>query len=440
MPNILLRYDDARMRGNLSAAQRLSPSAVMEAHKDVATRCSNGEQGWMEILDDQKHLTAIKNAIKNFGKYKACLVLGIGGSDLGARAALAALRIKQPKTKLFFAGDTTDPEELEAVLDAVPWKQACINVISKSGGTLETMTAFFAAKDRLDKAVGAGGAASRIICTTDPDKGDLHALAVKNGYAILPVPQNIGGRFSVLTSVGLFPLGLAGANVSRLIEGARNMRDQWLAASGTSHDIDRFAAWHVAHDKSKRQIHTLMVYASALEPFGRWWRQIWAESLGKEVRRDGRKNYDGPTPVVFLGPTDQHSQLQLYQDGPDDKVYTFMSSEKMRSKIKVPSAAKKFGPTEQVSGKSFVDLLKAETDGTAEALVDAGRPVGKLVFDRIDEQSLGEAFMFFEIATAVAGALYGVNAFDQPGVEASKVRVKKLLAGPDPSQNVQDVI
>lgn len=435
MSHSLLSYDDANMRGNLSAAQRVSPTDILYAHRDVVARHDSGEQGWLGILDDSEHINAVKTMATRYGKYKNCLVLGIGGSDLGARAVLAAVRLKTPKTNVYFAGDTTDPEALEEILDKIPWKNTCLNVISKSGGTLETMTAFFVAKERLEKAVGHDKAAERIVCTTDPETGDLHDLAVKNGYGILPVPQNIGGRFSVLTSVGLFPLALAGVNISKLLTGARLTRDGWMASTGASHEIDRFAAWHVAHDQAKRQIHTMMVYASALEPFARWWRQIWAESLGKNVKRDGRKHYDGPTPVVFLGPTDQHSQLQLYQDGPDDKVYTFVFAENMRSKLKVPSAAKKFVPTRDAAGRSFQDLLQAETQGTADALVSVGKPVGHLSVNRINEESMGALLMFMEIATAVAGAIYGINAFDQPGVEASKKQVKQLLTKDDSTQN-----
>ncbi len=440
MSNNLIRYEDGRMRGSLSAAQRVSPNEIQEARRDAMARQASGEQGWFGILDDAGHLKAVKQAAERFGKIKNCLVLGIGGSDLGARAALAAMRLKDPKVKIWFAGDTTDPEALDEVLDSVPWKNTTVNVISKSGGTLETMAAFFAALERLEKAVGKTKAAERVICTTDPDKGDLHDLALKAGYAILPVPHNVGGRFSVLTAVGLFPLALAGIKIEKLLDGARQTRDDWMSAAGSSHAIDRFAAWHVAHDRAKRQIQTMLVYASALEPSARWWRQLWAESLGKNVKRDGRKHYDGPTPVVFLGPTDQHSQLQLYQDGPDDKVYTFLTVDNFRSKSKVPSAAKKFGPTADAAGKKFSDLLKAEAQGTAQALVDVGRPVGQLKLEKIDEAGFGALVMFMEIATAVAGAIYGINAFDQPGVEASKIQAKKQLAGEKSTKSPEFVI
>ena len=430
MPNNLLSYHDEHMRGNLSAAQRVSPSEISDARQDVLQRDKNGEQGWLRILDDKAHINEVKKALERYKDIKHWLILGVGGSDLGARALLAALRLQNSKTKLYFAGDTTDPEELALVLDSVPWKQVGINVISKSGGTMETMGAFFVACERLEKAVGAKKASERIVCTTDPVDGDLHDLAVQKGYGMLSIPKNIGGRFSVLTSVGLFPLGLAGANIGKLISGASGLRDEWKVETGTGHIIDRYAAWHVAHDRARRQIHVLMPYAASLSSMAAWWRQLWAESLGKSKQRNGQRNYDGPTPIVFTGPTDQHSQLQLYQDGPDDKVYTFLTTDELRTKMRVPIAVKKFSAISYASGKTFSDLLSAAADGTSSALTEAGRPVGNLRLSRINEESLGALIVFFEIATAMAGAMYKINAFDQPGVEASKRRVKELLTNP----------
>jgi len=430
MTTSLLSYHDEHMRGNLSAAQRVSPSEISDARQDVLQRDKNGEQGWLRILDDRSHLNEVKKTIERFKDIKHWLILGVGGSDLGARALLAALRLQGSKTKLYFSGDTTDPEELVSVMDSVPWKQAGINVISKSGGTLETMGAFFVACERLEKAVGVKKAAERIVCTTDPVDGDLHDLAVHKGYGMLSIPKNIGGRFSVLTSVGLFPLGLAGANIGKLVSGACSLRDEWRTETGTGHMVDRYAAWHVAHDRARRQIHVLMPYAASLSSMASWWRQLWAESLGKGKQRNGQKNYDGPTPIVFIGPTDQHSQLQLYQDGPDDKVYTFLTADELRTKMRVPNGVKKLSAISYASGKTFSGLLTAAADGTSSALIEAGRPVGNLRLAKINEESLGALITFFEIATAVAGALYKINAFDQPGVEASKRRVKELLTNP----------
>lgn len=424
----LIFYEDSDMRSDLAVKEKVSPQTLREAHASALKLHREGKQGWLDILDDQGHLWAIDQAAHRFGRYAHCLVLGIGGSDLGARAVLSALEPLKGKTRLWFAGDTTDPDEIAKILDAVPWKQACINVISKSGGTLETMAVFFEAKRRLEKAVGAKKAGDRIICTTDPEKSALRDLALDKGWATLPVPPNIGGRFSVLTSVGLFPLALAGVDVKRLLNGAVAIRDDWAEHQGASHQIDRFAAWQYAHETRKgRNMHVLFAYASNLRSMSNWWRQIWAESLGKAKRSDGTRNKYGPTPVVAIGPTDQHSQLQLYQEGPDDKIYTFLTVRSPKTKLKVPSSIKSLGPVAYASGRAFSDLLVAEAQGSMSALRQTKRPVGLLQLPKIDENTLGALLVFYELATAVAGELYGINAYDQPGVEASKKRTHELL-------------
>ncbi|MFA6099684.1 MAG: glucose-6-phosphate isomerase [Patescibacteria group bacterium] len=425
-----LVYDDGQMRSDLGATERVSPQDLHEAHKNVLTLLKSGEQGWLDVLEDQPYLKSIEDCAKKFSKFKNCLVLGIGGSDLGTRALYAALGNKTKGTELWFSGDTTDPDEISRVFDQIPWDKTCINVISKSGRTLETMAAFFEARQRMEKKIGSKKTSERIICTTDPEHGDLRELALKKGYAILEIPQNIGGRFSVLTAVGLFPLALAGVKVKDLLKGAIAMRDDWMEEHGSAHFIDRFAGWQVVHEtRKKRNIHVLFAYAGRLSSFANWWRQLWAESLGKAQRRNGQKKSFGPTPVVSVGPTDQHSQVQLYRDGPDDKIYTFLTVEGQGSKLRVPASAKTFGPMSAAAGKTFAKLLEAEADGTFEALVDAKRPAGRISLPKVDENSLGALIVFFELATAVAGELYEINAYDQPGVEAGKLRTQQLLTG-----------
>ncbi|MFA6504226.1 MAG: glucose-6-phosphate isomerase [Patescibacteria group bacterium] len=427
-----LSYDDALMRTDLSATEKISPQVLREAHDEVQKLHQEGEQGWLSILDDAEYLKAIDAQVKKFSKFKNCLVIGTGGSDLGTRALLEALRrgtlYAVRGTRLFFSGDTTDPEAIAEVLDQIPWKQACINIISKSGGTLEPMSVFFEARRRLEKAVGVKTAASRIICTTDAEKGVLKEMSQSKGYATLTVPENIGGRFSVLTAVGLFPLAMTGINIKNLLKGAIEMRDDWMEAPGASHPADRFAAWQVAHEtKKKRNMHVLFTYASSLNGVSHWWRQLWAESLGKATLLNGRPNVYGPTPIASMGPTDQHSQMQLYHEGPDNKIYTFVTVGALRAKLTVPASAKSYEATSYMAGKSFLDLLNAEANGSMQALAEIERPVGNIKLAKIDEQSLGNLICFFEIAAAVAGQLYGINAFDQPGVEASKKKTKEIL-------------
>lgn len=429
MSKRLFEYQDEHMRTDLPANGRVNPQDIRRARQAVIKLHDSGQQGWLDILEDEKYWSLVKQKTADFKKFKHCLVLGIGGSDLGARAILSAVKPKVGQTRLWFAGDTTDPDKIEEIFSAIPWKQACINVISKSGGTLETMAVFFAAKERLEKAVGKNKADKCIICTTDPEEGELLNYARLMGWAVLPIPKNTGGRFSVLTAVGVFPLALAGVDTKLLLEGAKTMKADWLASSGP-HMADRFAAWQLAHNKHKqRNIHVMFAYSANLQSLIYWWRQIWAESLGKARRRDGRGNELAPTPVASVGPTDQHSQLQLYQDGPNDKIYTFLTVDKFRSKLKVPKAAIKFQPLAYAAGKDFGSIIKAEAQGSMQALVQARRPIALIKLPCVDEFQLGALIVFFEIATAMAGEFYNINAFDQPGVEESKQRAKQLLTG-----------
>ncbi|HPN14897.1 MAG TPA: glucose-6-phosphate isomerase [bacterium] len=429
MSKKLFEYQDEHMRTDLPANARINPQDMRRARQAVIKLHETGQQGWLDILEDEKYWSLVKQKTAGFKKFKHCLVLGIGGSDLGARAILSAVKPKSGAARLWFAGDTTDPDKIEEVFAAIPWKQTCINVISKSGGTLETMSVFFAAKERLEKAVGKNKANKCIICTTDPEEGELLNYAQLMGWATLPIPKNIGGRFSVLTAVGIFPLSLAGVDIKSLLEGAQAMKNDWLASSGP-HMTDRFAAWQLAHDKhKKRNIHVMFAYSAKLDSMIHWWRQIWAESLGKARRRDGRSNEFAPTPVASIGPTDQHSQLQLYQEGPNDKIYTFLTVDIFLSKTKVPKTAVKFQPLAYAAGKDFSSIIKAEAQGSMQALIQARRPVSLIKLPIINEFQLGALIVFFEIATAMAGEFYNINAFDQPGVEESKQRAKQLLTG-----------
>jgi glucose-6-phosphate isomerase len=415
-------YNDKHMRSDLSAAEKLAPREIMDARQELIKLHKTGEQGWLQILDNKKHLAEIKQAAKKFAKFKNLLVIGIGGSDLGAKAILCALRTCGKKTKVHFTGDTTDPDEISAILDGIPWKQTAINVISKSGDTLETMSVFFEAKERLERAVGAKKSAQAIICTTDPEHSALLDLAREKGYATLSIPQNIGGRFSVLTSTGLFPIAMAGVNIDKLLSSASALRDNWLKFGGTSHMIDQFAAYHVAHFGKKRDIHVLFTYSSALKQFSYWYRQTWAESLGKSTAV-------GPTPVASIGPTDQHSQLQLYQDGPDDKVYTFLNVENFNTKLRVPKSIRTIDALAYAKGHSFADLIHSALSGTSGALADQNKPIGIISIKKIDETSLGSLIIFYEIAVAMAGLMLHLNPFNQPGVEDSKHRVREILTG-----------
>ncbi len=408
------------MRANLSAADKITPGQIMDAKKELLRLREQGEVGWFDIIDDKNYVADIKKAVKKFSKYKHLLVIGIGGSSLGAQAVIHALKSQNSKVKIHFAGDTTDPDEITSTFNSLPWKQTAINVISKSGSTLETMSVFFTAKERLEKATGIKNSKKAIICTTEKQNSYLADYAAKKGYDTLEIPKNVGGRYSVLSAAGLFPIALAGINIDKLLQGARKMRVDWETFGGTSHGIDQFAALHAAHYTKSRKIHVLFAYCSALKTLGDWYVQLWGESLGKS-------KVFGPTPLSAIGPTDQHSMLQLFQEGPDDKVYTFLRINNFNNKLKVPKQISEVEKLKYLGGKNFSSLLDAALNGTVDAISAQNKPVGILNLKRLDELNVGALLMFFEITTALTGLLMKINPFDQPGVEDSKARVKEIL-------------
>lgn len=432
MPKPLIRYDASNMQekavgryGATSQQLRSKQRDMKRAKQALLADWKKGTQGWLGCPDDAKLVKQIEMLVKAKKRFTTCLVIGIGGSDLGARAAYAALKHTAKGMKLEFAGGNTDPDELAEVLARLDLKTTLVNIISKSGDTIEPMSAFFVVRDQLKKKFGAK-AGEHIVATTDAETGSLRALSEKEGYSTLPVPKNIGGRFSVLTAVGLFPLACAGIDIKKVLLGAKQMRDEFR--THMDDPASRFALHQYLADTERRQhIHVLMPYSARLEQLGRWYRQIWAESLGKRIDREGDIVNTGPTPIAALGATDQHSQMQLYVEGPNNKTITFIEVEKFDSALKVPAGAKDISPLAYLSGIDLQRIIHAERFGTAEALRRTRRPNGTLSISRVNLESLGALFMFFEIATGIAGELYDINAYDQHGVEAGKQVAAQLL-------------
>ena len=416
MSSPFLRYDDSNMKSKTSS---LSKELVL-AKKTLLEDWKYGSQGWMGC-PDEKTLEAriLKLATEKRKKFKTCLVVGIGGSDLGSRAAWHALKHEAKGMQLEFLGGNTDPDEIEWTLKSLDLKTTLVNIISKSGDTLEPMATFAVLRERLQKLVGSRYA-EHVVATTDEEKGSLHALAVQEGYAMLPVPNNVGGRFSVLTAVGLFPLACVGIDIKKMLLGAKQMRDEYASGDAKTHDAARYAAHHVLGDlKDHRPIHVLMPYSERLRVFGQWYRQIWAESLGK----DGK----GPTPIAALGATDQHSQVQLYNQGPQDKLITFIEVDHFASKLKAPRIKSDMPTIQDISNLPFEKIIHAERQGIAQALKENGHLNGTLHLSKVDPATLGGLFMFFEIATGIAGSLYGINTYNQPGVEDGKRLMRQIL-------------
>jgi glucose-6-phosphate isomerase len=344
--------------------------------------------------------------------------LGIGGSSLGAQALCAALlapghnALARRAGPRFHCPDNVDPEGFGALLDRLDPRRTLVHVVSKSGSTLETLAQLHCLLARWRPR--SADVARRFVVTTG-DKGPLRAFADRYEVPVLRAPEHVSGRFSVFTASGLLLPALCGVRIERVLAGARAIdaevrRDASLGPAG------RLAALHYEHDqKAGRPIHVELIYADALLPLGEWFRQIWAESLGKQGR--------GPTPVVARGTTDQHSQIQLYVEGPDDKLYTALLVDRLRRDLRVARDAE----PDYIRGRSLAAVFAAEARGTLEALVERGRPVIELRLPRVTPEAVGALLMLQQVQTALAGALYGVNPFDQPGVEAGKLAAARIL-------------
>lgn len=349
------------------------------------------------------------------GATDVLLVLGIGGSALGASALDHALGPTTDDPHRLVVLDTVDPFAVQRALAALDPARTAVAAISKSGGTVETAALFRLVLPWLR--AGAGDAwTERLVLITDRVRGALRPLVDAHGLAALPVPDDVGGRFSVLTAVGILPAAYRGLDVDALLAGAAAM-----AGHVRRRDVRANPAWMFAatHDLwwPRATVSVLLTYSERLTLIGAWYMQLWAESLGKP-RPDGPYGW---TPAHARGPADQHSQLQLWQEGPADRVVTVVEVEDHGVDITIPDLS---GPEDGVgtylAGKPLTELLDAERRGTTAALVSVGRPVIKLRVPRVDAHCVGQLIMLFETATAIAGLLRDIDPFDQPGVEAGK--------------------
>lgn len=405
-------------------------SRFAEALGTLNTWRDEGRLGFLDLPDDPTIVDQVEQAVGAWATdVDDVLILGIGGSALGAvvlREALGGVRwnaseaARGGRPRLHVV-DNPDPDTLSALLSDLDPVRTAVNVISKSGSTAETMAAWLVVKDWLPD-----NSNERILFTTDPEKGTLRPLAERDGIAALPVPPNVGGRFSVLSAVGLVPAAVLGADLRDLLAGAAEMRDRCLSDDLASNPAGLFATLlHAADAEMGRPIHVLMPYADRLRPLALWFQQLWAESLGK----DGR----GPTPLPALGAVDQHAQVQLFMEGPHDKVVLFVSAPP-DSDLTIPSSPDTPDSIRYLEGHTLGALLDAERRATTEALRQSGRPSATLELAAVDARSLGAVLMLLEVATVLGGGLWGVDPMDQPGVEQGKVFTYGLMgrAGFDP--------
>jgi glucose-6-phosphate isomerase len=367
------------------------------------------------------------------------VVLGIGGSALGARALHQALCHPQhnrlPLGRRHYRPglwvlDNIDPDYMYGILDGLELRRTVVNVISKSGSTAETLAQFLFVYQVLKGRLGEEKARQRFVITTDPEKGTLRKLAKEKGFPSLSVPPAVGGRFSVLSSVGLLPAAMVGVDLEELLAGARFM-DQRLRQAGHHNLAYTLASlYYLFATVKKRPILVFMPYASSLSSFAEWFCQLWAESLGKRFDLKGNEVNVGSTPVRALGVTDQHSQLQLYMEGPHDKLITFLEVEKFNHNLPLNPVFPGHDSMDYLAGRSINELFRTECQATAFNLMRAKRPNLSLKIPEINAFTMGQLIYLFEVATVAAGALFQVNPLDQPGVEGGKNTTYGLMGRP----------
>ncbi len=384
----------------------------------------------------------IANEIK--GNCENFVVLGIGGSALGNIALQTALnpymynldanqRNNNPR---LFVLDNVDPCQLGSFLDYIKGNldKTIFNVVSKSGRTSETASQFMIIRKMLIDAFGEDGHKDHIIATTDRNEGALRKIADKAGYRTLPVPDGVGGRFSVLSPVGLLSAVVCGIDIEELLAGARDMDEKVSSENFFENPAAINAAINCHYYNRKKNISVMMPYSYALKDFADWYRQLWAESLGKNVDLAGKEVHVGPTPVKALGATDQHSQIQLYREGPNDKLFTFLQVKDFGRQLEPVCPPDCTNELEYLAGKDLADLLNNEKLATEYALIYDKRPCMTVLFDKLCPRTIGAFIYLFEVTTSLAGLLLNINAYDQPAVEFGKKAASALMNKPGSEQ------
>lgn len=412
---------------------------IDQAHETLAGQRQAGELGFWDLpAMPQTELDLIFQETERIQSLADNLVvLGIGGSALGATAVDMALsgvfRLALPpahQAMRLFVADNSDPRMFSSLLRGLDLKRTVFNVVSKSGSTGETMSQFLVTLEMLERLLGPEEARRRLVFTTDPEKGNLRALAAREPYRVLNVPPNVGGRYSVLSAVGLLPLACAGHDIKALLAGAAHMATRCLEPSLGRNPAYLLAALAVAHQRAGRNILVMMPYVSDLFGLAQWFAQLWAESLGKAQDRQGRLVNLGQTPVAAVGATDQHSQLQLYMEGPQDKLIGFLTLANYGADLEIPNLYPEIDALAYLGGRSMSELIQAEAQATAAALASQGRPSFSLRLPSLSAHVMGQVLFLLEAATVTVGAMLGINALDQPGVELSKQLTYGLMGRP----------
>jgi len=406
------------------------------AKRGLESLRASGTVGFVDLPSDEALLDQVERFASDArGKYADVVILGIGGSALGPIALRTALRpsgwnLLDDKSRGGYPRlhvlDNVDPETIDMLLGHLQLERTLFIVTSKSGGTAETMAQFLIVHDRLTRA--SLDVTKQMVFITDPKQGALRPLAERLSVPALDIPASVGGRFSVLTPVGTLPAALIGIDVRSLLSGAAAMAKRCDSPDLATNPAGVYAMLQWLADTSlAKKIVVFMPYSDALRDFAAWFVQLWAESLGKQ-RPDG--THVGSTPIAALGATDQHAQVQLFMEGPADKTVTFVAVDKRGADVTIPNALADVKELGYLGGHSLGELIDIEQRATAGALAKRGRPNMTIHLERVDAAHVGELMMMLEIATAYTGQLYGIDAFNQPGVELGKQFAYALLGRP----------
>ena len=410
--------------------------AMKQAYAAVEAGRGKDMQGWMDLPYNQEAVVAeIEKTAKEIrSEFEAFVVLGIGGSALGPAAVQAALNhlhynelsAEKRNGPRLYIEDNIDPERMAALMDVIDLKKTCFNVITKSGGTAETMSQYLIVTDALKAACGDDWK-KHILITTSETRGFLIKIAKREGFKTFYIPDGVGGRFSELCPVGLVAAAVCNIDIRAMLTGARDMDERCKTDDVFRNPALLDAGLMMLAFENGANMSVMMPYADSLKLMADWYAQLWAESLGKNVTLDGKPCHAGQTPIKTLGVTDQHSQLQLYTEGPFDKVITFLKVDAFRATTNIPHGCDDIPTIAFLGGKSHNQLIEAERQGTEYALYKAERMCQVIELPEVSAYTIGQLLYFFELVTAYAGALLNINTFNQPGVEESKLAAYAVM-------------
>ncbi len=430
-------FDYSRTAGVVRESEMESMKAIAESARELLLSrkgAGNDFLGWIDLpvdYDKEEFARILKAAEKIQKDSEVLLVIGIGGSYLGARAAIEFLRHNfynsvskeiRKTPEIYFVGNSISSTYMSHLMDVIGDRDFSVNVISKSGTTTEPAIAFRIFKEMLENKYGKAEAAKRIYATTDKARGALKTLATEEGYETFVVPDDVGGRFSVLTAVGLLPIAVSGADILKLMEGAASGRKQALENDFEHNDAMQYAAIrNILHRKGK-MIEILANYEPSLHYVSEWWKQLYGESEGKDQK--------GIYPASVDLTTDLHSMGQFIQDGSRIMFETVLNVEEPQCQLRIKEEASDLDGLNYLAGKTVDFVNKSAMNGTVLAHTDGSVPNLMVTIPRQDEFYLGELFYFFEFACGVSGYILGVNPFNQPGVESYKKNMFALLGKP----------